>query len=269
MSKLVASAAVSLFLMTSSAYALEVITPPQETVNAVMKRAPGIGQVVAWFKGPADFYGVAARYLGKPVVFMTDATGRFLASGVFIDTETGKDLIGEATRQFFSSDFKKLGPAKALPDAKPFEHVDALSSFQYISQGRKTTNAVAYVIFDFGCVHCRELHQQIGADEISGELRWVPVGYSGLTGATQAALAIGKSSIAGLWERDSENLRTEIQINKEVLGKGALAVESNTTTAQSVGASATPYFIFKRDGIWMAHAGVANMAGLMTELGLK
>jgi len=261
-------AAVLLATASPAVRALEVVTPPPAAVAAVMKQAAGISEIVAWFRGPSNLYGLAGRFMGKPVVLVTDGRGSFLATGVFIDTNTDRDLIGEATRQFFAADVGPFAGAKALPDVKPLSSGAALDAFAFIPQGRKATGAVAYVLFDFACGHCQDLYRQIGAADIAGELRWVPLKFSA-AGASKAALALGKSSLDGIWAMDEKTLATAVQSERQAFITGALAAETNTTTANELGASATPFLIFKRDGAWVTHSGVANKAAVLAELGLK
>ncbi len=256
--------------MSSMTWAgVEAVTPPKDAEAAIKKLGP-VMKVEGWFKGPGNLLGVAARFNGQPMVFFTDPQGRYMMSGTAIELATGKNLIADGTAQFFAAESGVVSQALALPNPSKIG-IDkiTLDDFKGISQGKAATGKKAYIIFDFACGHCMRLYQELSKEKISGEIKWIPVTFSGELATSKAALALGLGKIEAVAGLSGKALSDAMLANKEALGRGALAAESNTQLAQGQNIGSTPYFIYERSGVLVGHEGYASTSGLAKALGVQ
>jgi len=248
---------------------VEAVVPPKEA-EVALKKLEGVMKIQGWFKGPGNLVGVAARFNGQPMVFFTDPQGRYMLSGAAVDLTTGKNLIAEATAQYFAGEAEGANRSSALPSpTKIGMDKITLENFKGISQGKGVSGKKAYVIFDFACGHCMRLYQSLSKEKINGEIKWVPVTFSGNEATSQAALALGMGKIDSVANLSGKALIDAIVVNKEALGRGALSAENNTRLAQEQKITSTPYFIYERSGVLVGHEGYASLSGLAQALGVQ
>lgn len=255
--------------LTAFADTVETIKPAKEVVVAMKKLEPHLA-VLGWFKGPGNLVGVAARFNGEPLVFFTDPQGKYMLSGTAVNLESGNNLIASATVRYFAPEVEKTGSGKPLPNPVKSEiTTDTLSKLQGISQGDRTSGYKAYVIFDFGCKYCMKLYESLSKEKVAGEIVWIPVTMSGEASTTKAALALGLGKMDRVVDLSGRALVDAVILNKEALGRGALAAEANSNFVKQHNINSTPYIFFSKNGVLMEHDGYANTAGLASAMGVK
>lgn len=255
--------------LTASAENVETIKPAKEVVVAMSKLQPHL-VVLGWFKGPGNLVGVAARFNGEPLVFFTDPQGQYMLSGTAVNLESGSNLIASATVKYFAPEVEKSGSGKPLPNpVKSGITADTLNKLQGLSQGDRTTGSKAYVIFDFGCKYCMKLYESLSKEKVAGEIVWIPVTMSGEASTTKAALALGLGKMDRVVDLSGRALVDAVILNKEALGRGALAAEANSNFVKQHNIHSTPYIFFSKNGVLMEHDGYANTAGLASAMGVK
>jgi hypothetical protein len=256
-------------ILPAAAEAIETMTPPKETVSAMKKLEPHMS-VEGWFKGPGNLVGVAARFKGQPMVFFTDPQGKYMVTGTAVDLQSGANMIAEATVKYFAPDIQKVAGSQPFPNpVKSAIGAEELARLQGISQGDKASGNKAYVIFDFGCKYCMKLYETVGKEKISGEIVWLPVTMSGEASTTKAALALGLGKMDTVAKLNGRALTDAVVLNKEALGRGALAAETNTNFVKQHNLGSTPYFFFSKNGVLMEHDGYANADGIIRALGVQ
>lgn len=248
---------------------VEAIKPGNEVVAAMKKLEPHMA-ITGWFKGPGNLVGVAARFNGEPLVFFTDPQGKYMLSGTAVNLENGSNLIAAATVKYFTPEVEKAGSGQPLPSpVKSAITSDTLNKLQGISQGDRTKGDKAYVIFDFGCKYCMKLYESVSKEKIAGEIVWIPVTMTGEASTTKAALALGLGKMDRVVALNGRALVDAVILNKEALGRGALAAEANSNFVKQHNINSTPYIFFSKNGVLMEHDGYANTAGLTSALGVK
>lgn len=244
-------------------------TPPKE----VAAKFGLMMKIEGWFKGPGNLLGAAARLNNQPLVFFTDPEGRYMVSGVAIDTMTGKNITMEATAQFFGKEAagdNKAAQGSVLPNpAKLNMPKEDLMQLKGITQGNPAAKAKAYIIFDFACSHCMNAYAALSKESLSGQIVWVPVSFSGEVATSKSALAAGLGKMDAVVGLSGKELRAFMLANKTALAKGALIVENNTSLAEKNEITSTPFFIYERNGTWYSHEGYASAQGLANALGVK
>jgi len=262
-------AAAIFFTMPAIAETVETVKPSKEVVAALKKLEPHMS-VSGWFKGPGNLLGVAARFNGEPLVFFTDPQGKYMLSGTAVNLENGSNLIAAATVKYFAPDVEKAGSSQPLPNpVKSSITSDTLNKLQGLSQGDRTSGAKAYVIFDFGCKYCMKLYESLSKEKIAGEIVWIPVTMTGEASTTKAALALGLGKMERVVNLDGRALVDAVVLNKEALGRGALASEANSNFVKAHNINSTPYIFFSKNGVLMEHDGYANTAGMTSAMGVK
>ncbi len=261
--------AVLLAALVLPAQAQEAVKPTPELEKA-MSRFNGALKVEAWFRGPGNLTGVAARFNGQPMVFFTDPEGRYMLTGAAVEMNSGKNLIAEATTKYFANfgiAAKALSPLPS-PEKSSIDKAK-LTRFTAIHQGSGKSGKVAYVIFDFGCEYCMSLYHAISKESLTGEIRWVPVALSGDVAATKAALAIGFGKMDAALALEGKQLKDVVLESKEALGRGALAVENNTVLSKDMNIGTTPYFIYEVKENLFVHSGYATADKILEALGVR
>lgn len=258
-----------LCVVSAFAHAQETVTPSPSLERAMLKFG-GALKVEGWFKGPGNLTGVAAKFNGQPMVFFTDPEGRYMLTGTAVDITNGKNLIAEATARYFANFGMKRGEAAALPVPKKTSiRPEELNGLASVRHGNARTGKVAYVLFDFECEHCMALYHAIAAQKPSGELRWIPVAFSGEAAASKAALALGAGRMDSVVSLEGKSLADSVKKNKAALGRGALLLEKNMQFLQSHNIGSTPRFFYEKSGTFVEHDGFASTDRILEELGVQ
>lgn len=245
------------------------ITPPQK-VLAAAQRNKGAITVKGYFQGPGNLIGVASLFAGKPMIFFYDPDGRWMVSGIAIDTATGKNLVAEASSHFFKGGQNSLSETALPTPTKSSVTAGELADLAFFEEGAAKRKSKAYVFFDFDCVHCGNLYKALrgSVGSITGALRWVPISLSGRPGSeTRAALVLGGIPMDDVFAMKDADLQEAVTRHKAAFAKGALALERNMSFASGT-IKTTPTFFYERGAVMYEHHGFAGTGSLLKELGI-
>jgi hypothetical protein len=234
-------------------------------------------KVRGWFKGPGELQGVAIMMAQKaPVVMFVDKDGKFLVSGIAMNLQNGKNLMIEATTYYFPQFAAQLAKGQAfsvnsLPNAVPLNISDEeLAQLHYIETGRGTSPAIAYVFVDMECDHCISvMNALVQSHEVNGRIRWVPVASENAMSEGKSAYALTKKDLVAAMRASSKDLATEATKNQADFARMAANVVLNKEFANAHQFTARPYFVYRKNGAMVGHAGFAATNGLAKALGVN
>lgn len=212
-----------LLLVSGGATAIDRINPTPG-VEHVVKQWTNVGaEVKGYFDGPGNLIGVAIEIMpGKGFIAYFDPSGETMITGMALDMRNERNLTAEADTAFFQTPLPRSGN-----DIQEMAG-DVLQALPAIVEGDPAASKVLYVLFDFQCPHCRQLHQRLQQEIDKGATRvhWIPVAFTGDKAASKAAYALGDigdtSSLASLFVTDDI---APLLKNPQRIAKGALGLE--------------------------------------------